>query len=81
MNEAILHSLVRLATGGNIPKLCPDCGSPTVSAELEVVYIRSDDTCYIDATCQGVGFNNKPCDRALASMDVVDLVNALNQTV
>ena len=52
-----------------------------MSAELEVVYIRSDDTCYIDATCQGVGFNNKPCDRALASMDVADLVNALNQTV
>ncbi len=68
MNEALLQSLVRLVTGRELPKLCPNCGSPAASFSL-------------DGSIEEIWAGCDSCSETLTVFRLADLLGALNNTL
>ncbi len=79
MNEALLQSLVRLVTGRELNKLCPNCGSPAANFSFDGDTKHSNGPGHNHVTDVWVGCG--ACSETLVVFSLDALLAALNRTI
>lgn len=80
MNEALLQTLMRLVTGKELPKLCPNCGAPAANYALDGAAVPNSTNVIGPQTVElWVGCDS--CSETLRTFSLDDLLGAFNNTL
>jgi hypothetical protein len=80
VNESILQTLVRLVTGRELRKLCPNCRAPAANFSLEGAGMPNP-TNTLGSIEVKVWVGCDSCSKTLALFSLDDLLGALNDTL
>lgn len=77
----MLQSLVRVVTGKELPKLCPECGAPAPNFFLDGTATPTDGPRGAWSYKIDVWVGCEPCAETLTLFSLDDLLGALNRTL